>query len=565
VRTFVPLPTQTAALGSHLSIFSKGLLLMAAPLVFQLALLLVVHDVQSAARDAQTWVRHSRQVLASADELSREVVQLVAIERGAVLTGNPQFDAASRPTPGEIARRLDELKQLVADNPTQAARVDEIRAAASGLQDLIDSEQQLLTQGRSVEAAERVRSGESIRRSRRLRDAMTAFLDQERQLGDERDAAVVRADRRERQVTVVGAIVTLVLAGALVVIFARSIAGRLSVVAENAGRLAAGAPLQPPVAGTDEIAQLDRVLHHSAARLAEASATAERARAEVEKRNEELAQVNLELAQKTQENELFIYSVSHDLRSPLVNLQGFSKELTRACADLGRLLRGDGITPELRTQVTTLTDQDIPESVHFIKTAVMRASLIIDALLRLSRAGRVEYRWQQVPIQSVVANVLDAMRSAINERKAQVTVHPLADAWGDPVAVEQIFANLIGNAVNYLDPARPGRIEIGMSDVVRSITTAAATAATDAEAAPARTFFVTDNGLGIPRAGLDKLFVAFQRLHAGAARGEGIGLALVRRIVDRHHGDIWVDSTEGVGTTFYVRLPASEPVVRAAS
>jgi signal transduction histidine kinase len=310
-------------------------------------------------------------------------------------------------------------------------------------------------------------------------------------------------------------------------------------VAENADRLATGAPLGSPVVGSDEIAQLDRVLHETGGRLAESAAAEQRARAEIERRAEELAQVNLELAQKTEENELFIYSVSHDLRSPLVNLQGFSKELTRACGDLARQLQGDGVAPELRGSLMPLIEQDIPESVHFIRTAVTRASLIIDALLRLSRAGRVEYRWQLVSVQTVVANVLDAMRAAINERKAEVIVQPLTAAWGDPVAVEQIFANLIGNAVNYLDPRRPGRIEIGMIEP--------------------GTYFVRDNGLGIPASGLPKVFVAFQRLHGRLAQGEGIGLALVRRIVDRHHGEIWVDSTEGVGSTFFVRLPASDP------
>ena len=261
-----------------------------------------------------------------------------------------------------------------------------------------------------------------------------------------------------------GAIVTLLLALALVYAFTRSIGGRLAVVAENAGRLAAGGTLQSPVAGTDEIAQLDRVLHQTGARLAETAAAEQQARDELEGRNKELAEVNEELAQKTQENELFIYSVSHDLRSPLVNLQGFSKELTRACADLNHVLEADGVPPQLRNSVALLTEREIPESVHFIKTAVTRASLIIDALLRLSRAGRVEYRWQDVPVPTVVSNVLDAMRAAIKEKQAEVVVEPLRDAWGDPVAVEQIFANLIGNAVNYLDPNRPGRIEIGMQE-----------------------------------------------------------------------------------------------------
>jgi signal transduction histidine kinase len=520
------------------------LFLIAAPVVFQLALLYVVHDVQMAARDAQNWARHSRRVLTESDELARLIIQLVAIERGAVLTGDPRFDADSRPADGEIDRRLDDLRKQVADNPEQVAQIDDIRRAVSSLREWIEGEQALLLQHRVAEAAERVRSGESMRRSRRVRELMTRFLDEETKLGDQREAAVQAADRRERQVTVVGAIVTLFLALALVYAFTRSIAGRLAVVAENAGRLAAGAPLQSPVAGTDEIAQLDRVLHQTGVRLAETAAAEQAARAEIERRVQELADVNEELAQKTQENELFIYSVSHDLRSPLVNLQGFSKELTRACTELGRVLQADGIPPQLRSSVSALTDQEIPESVHFIKTAVTRASLIIDALLRLSRAGRVEYRWQNVSVPTVVSNVLDAMRSAINERKAAVIVQPLADAWGDPVAVEQIFANLIGNAVNYLDPTRQGRIEIGMQE----------------PATPeVRTYYVKDNGLGIPEAGLAKVFVAFQRLHGGVAYGEGIGLALVRRIVDRHHGDIWVESTAGVGSTFYVRLPAVDP------
>jgi signal transduction histidine kinase len=547
-RTF-PLSTQTAALGSHLSIFSKGLLLIAAPVVFQLALLYAVHDVQMAARDAQKWARHSRQVLAESDELARTIIQLVAIERGAVLTGNPQFDAESRPAEGEIDQRLKDLQKLIADNPQQVARMDEIRAAITNLRVWIDGEQTLLLQNKAEEAAEHVRSGEGVRRSRRVRQLMTSFLDDETTLGDQREAAVQAAERRERQVTVVGAIVTLLLAFALVYVFTRSIAGRLAVVAENARRLTAGGgTLQSPVAGTDEIAQLDRVLHETGARLAETAAAEQEARDELERRNKELAEVNEELAQKTQENELFIYSVSHDLRSPLVNLQGFSKELTRACADLGHVLEADGIPPQLRSSVAMLTEREIPESVHFIKTAVTRASLIIDALLRLSRAGRVEYRWQDVPVPTVVSNVLDAMQSAIKEKQAEVVVKPLGEAWGDPVAVEQIFANLIGNAVNYLDPKRPGRIEIGMQEP-----------ADQNEPAEARTFYVKDNGLGIPPAGLAKVFVAFQRLHGRVAQGEGIGLALVRRIVDRHHGDIWVESTEGEGTTFFVRLPAVDP------
>jgi len=550
---------QTASLVSHLSIFTKGLLLIAIPVMFQLALLWVVHDVQTAARDAQSWANHSQDVIARADEISRLVVQLVAVQRGAVLTGNPDFDAASRPPPGELNRQLDELRALVTDNPAQAERVEQLRQAAIALEGWVMQEQALLQHNRVADAAERVRSGIAATRVRHVREAVAAFLAAEHRIGDEREARLHTANALEQRVTVAGAIVSLLLAGALVYGFTRSIASRLAIVSENAGRVAAGVPLVSPVAGTDEIAQLDRVLHQAAQRLADNAEAEQQARLEIERRNTELAQLNLELAQKTQENELFIYSVSHDLRSPLVNLQGFSKELTRSCHELEEVLRDDRIAADLRTRAAVLIERDIPESVHFIRTAVSRASLIIDALLRLSRAGRVEYRWQRVPVQAIVSNVLDAMRATINEHKAVVLVRPLADAWGDPTAVEQIFANLIGNAVNYLDASRPGRIEIGMAETEPERGTEMEPAA-ESRIRATRTYFVTDNGVGMAAGALPKVFVAFQRLHTrGVAPGEGIGLALVRRIVDRHQGQIWVESTEGVGSTFFVTLPAEPP------
>ncbi len=547
---------QPASLGAHLSTFTKGLLLIAIPVMFQLALLWVVHDVQAAARDAQTWTNHTEDVIARADEISRLVVQLVAVERGAVLTGNPNFDSEWRPPPGEINRQIDQLQKLVTENPTQTQRVEQLRRAADGLETLINDEQTLLKQHHDTDATDRIRSGTSIVRIRRVRELLDAFLAEEHRIGDEREARLHTANARERRVTVIGAFLSLFLAGALVYVFARSIGLRLAVVTDNARRVAASEPLASPVAGSDEIAQLDRVLHQTAQRLAENADAQQRARMEIERRNVELAQLNNELAQKTQENELFIYSVSHDLRSPLVNLTGFSKELTRSCHELEEILRDERVPPEIQTRTSALMDRDIPESIHFIRTAVSRASLIIDALLRLSRAGRVEYRWQHVPVQTVVANVLDAMRSTINEHKAEVIVGPLADAWGDRTAVEQIFANLIGNAVNYLEPTRLGHIEIGMLDTDPPIQT-------QAEPEPStratRTYFVRDNGQGMPATALSKVFVAFQRLRPrGDVPGECIGLALVRRIVDRHQGQIWVESKEGVGSTFYVTLP-TEP------
>jgi signal transduction histidine kinase len=311
--------------------------------------------------------------------------------------------------------------------------------------------------------------------------------------------------------------------------------------------MAAGEPLPPPLAGTDEIAQLDAVLHDTDRRLNEAADAARRAREELERRLHQLNELNEQLRQQTEENETFIYSVSHDLRSPLVNLQGFSKELLLTCEQLKTLVEHED-PAALRDRIETLIERDVDESVQYIRTAVSRAGAIIDSLLRLSRAGRVEYLPQRVPVARIVRNVVDAMRATINEKRAEVRVLPLDDAWGDVTAIEQVFANLIGNAVAYLDPGRGGTVEVGMASQ-------SAAAAADSAAA-VRTYYVRDTGLGIPEEALAKIFVAFQRYHSAHAAGEGIGLALVRRIVERHRGRIWVESKVGVGSTFYVELPA---------
>jgi PAS domain S-box-containing protein len=261
----------------------------------------------------------------------------------------------------------------------------------------------------------------------------------------------------------------------------------------------------------------------------------------VRERTAELEESNRQLTQKNDENETFVYSVSHDLRSPLVNLEGFSRELGLACADLRDILAGSALPQPVRQRALGLIDADMAESLHYIQTAVARLSTIIDALLRLSGAGRVVYQHQRVDMNALVVRIIESMRGTVAVRGAAVDVRPLPAAWGDPAALEQVFANLIGNALNYLDPQRPGRVEVA------------------AEAGPGpgwHTYAVRDNGLGIPEAYAPKVFQAFQRLHPDRAAGEGMGLAIVRRIVERHGGKIWVDSAAGAGSTFSVTLPA---------
>jgi len=269
---------------------------------------------------------------------------------------------------------------------------------------------------------------------------------------------------------------------------------------------------------------------------------------QLQQRVNDLARSNQQLAQKSEENEMFVYSVSHDMRSPLVNLQGFSQELGLVANDLKDLLSGDSVPPELRTRGAAIIDGEMAESVQFIQTAVSHLSKIIDALLRLSRAGRVVYQVRKVDLQEMVARIVDTLSATAKSRGAKIIVHDLPTTWGDPAALEQLFSNLISNALNYLDPERAGRIEVRCAETV--------VANEDGTEQPARAYYVRDNGLGLTDTDRGKLFRAFQRFHPEAARGEGMGLAIVRRIVERHNGRVWVESKPGEGTTFYVTLQA---------
>jgi len=333
-----------------------------------------------------------------------------------------------------------------------------------------------------------------------------------------------------------------VIGAVAVAVFSQNITRRIAILIENAQRLASGEVLVPPMRGSDELNDLDHSFHEMAAKLKQARVKETALKNTLERRNGELTRANRDLDQKNQENEMFVYSVSHDLRSPLVNLQGFSRELGLVRGDLEMLVESE-MDEARRQRARTIVQRDMPESIHFIQTAVTRLSSIIDALLRLSRAGRVEFRPEMVDVGAVIRRVVEAMRASITERKAEIVIGDLQSAWGDPTALDQVFANLIGNAVQYLDPARPGRIEIGMEHRDSK----------DLEGF--QVYQVKDNGLGIAQAHLPKVFAIFQRLHPGTAPGEGVGLTLVRRMVERHGGRIWVESEAGVGSTFFVALP----------
>ncbi|GAB2919284.1 hypothetical protein GCM10027093_67420 [Paraburkholderia jirisanensis] len=534
-----------------MKLFTKGLLLIALPSVVELALLGVVFDTQEQTAQAVQSAANSRQILYQASSLADPLLRQAARVRTGLIVGDAAF-IDRHAVWVDLSDRLAHLEQLVGDTPQQAARVNAMRDAIGSYHTQALAVAQALRDGRSVKPYAALEGEALPAQVEAVRAQLDAFIDEASRLDAQRRDSVMQTRMRQQYALIAAVVGSMLIWAVTALVFARSVGRRLEVLTDNAARLGNGQPLSAPLAGNDEIGALDHALHQTSARLKLAEREQVTLQKRLQARAAELAGVNEALRQETQDNEMFIYSVSHDLRSPLVNLQGFSKELQVSCDDVRATIDSAPLPEVEQRRLARVLDGDMRESLQFLRSSVTRAAAIIDALLRISRAGRLEYQWQRVPVSRVVARVVDALQTAIRERAVTVTVRDLPSAWGDPGAIEQVFGNLLSNALNFLDPGRPGRIEVG-----------ALAADPDDEAHPlepkTRTFYVRDNGLGIPAAYLPKMFRAFQRLHGDVAKGDGIGLALVRRTVERHGGRIWVESAEGSGSTFFVVLP-DQPV-----
>ena len=529
----------------RVTILRKGLLVIALPLVYQALFIGLLLKRQSDHNEAQRLAVHSKDVLRQTDLVYRLLLTSQSNLRAYVLTEMELFAQEVRNEDRRIEGELGKLRTLLQDNPKQQKRFDGIAAQTRQRLEYERSVVDLLQSGEREKVKQEVLSlrGKNIMDA--LSGAIEAFRETEEHLDIQRLEALHRSSGMQNWLLVGGLLVNIGIGALAAIMFSREISDRLEIVAEKTRRIARGEALPPLVPGTDEIRELDEQFHLLADHLKTAHMKERVYQEALERRASELARVNHDLEQKNQEIEMFVYSVSHDLRSPLVNLQGFSRELDFAREDLQRLLKGD-LSAADRERARLVAERDITESIRYIQTAVTRLSSIIDALLRLSRAGQVEYHPTTVDLKPVILRIVEAMRNTITQRGAEVTVDDLPPVWADPMAVEQIFANLIGNAVNYLDPARPGKIEVG--SVARKVE----------GMEEALTYYVKDNGLGIAAAYLPKVFAIFQRLHGDVAAGEGVGLALVRRVLERHGGRVWVESTEGVGSTFFVAFPAAQ-------
>jgi two-component system sensor histidine kinase/response regulator len=238
--------------------------------------------------------------------------------------------------------------------------------------------------------------------------------------------------------------------------------------------------------------------------------------AELEEKNRELIFANNEL-------EAFTRSVSHDLRSPLRTIRGFS---TLLMTDFGSTLPSEA-----------------REHVDMISAEVDRMGRLIDDLLRFAHVGRQPLAKEPMDIREIVQAVLGELRHQETGRDVTVELHDLPQAWGDPPLVRQVFFNLISNAFKFTRKQQQPRIEIG--GVIQGTECM---------------YFVRDNGAGFDMRDVERLFGLFQRLHPSKQfEGTGVGLTIVQRIVERHGGRVWAEGEPGQGATFRFTLPGAAP------
>jgi signal transduction histidine kinase len=253
-----------------------------------------------------------------------------------------------------------------------------------------------------------------------------------------------------------------------------------------------------------------------------------------------VAERTAELTNANDEIQRFAYIVSHDLRAPLLNIIGFTGELEDATNRLNRFV-ADNLEPAgiaVPADVREASREDLPEAIRFIKTSTAKMDRLITAILRLSREGRRVLAPERLDMASVLRAILDSVHHQADAVGAALSLGPLPAISADRLAVEQVFSNLIENALKYRAPGRPAQIRVEGRR----------------EGKFAR-FEVQDNGRGIAERDLERVFELFRRAGPQDTAGEGIGLAHVRALLRRMGGTIDCSSVPDVGSTFIVRLP----------
>jgi len=460
------------------------------------------------AREDNGWVVHTVEVENQLNTLLLEVRRAESAARGFLLTSEPRFRAEYETAAAAVIANADKLRELSHDNPVQVENTKR-------LQQPIDA--RLDEFAKTIDAVNRhdVAAGVAVLRqasagnaAQRMNDIVDDMRAEENRLFVQRTTTADRTQQLASIVTVVGSGLVIALAAISIFLVRRSSRARDS--AESQLR--------------DNNLNLE---------------------ATVDERTADLREANDEIQR-------FAYIVSHDLRSPLVNIMGFTSELEqlrgdifRRIATLDRAGAEAPLVPADASEIEPLLEggdkqlsQDFAEALGFIKSSIGKMDRLISAILNLTREGRREFQPVKIDMRELIEGIVATVAHQAAEAEAQIRIEPLPDIVSDRLAMEQIFSNLIDNALKYLKPGVPGDITVhGRTRLGFAI------------------FDVADNGRGIDPKDHQRIFELFRRAGTQDKPGQGIGLAHVRALVRRLGGTMSVASELGHGSTFTITLP----------
>ena len=442
-------------------------------------------------------VDHSQQVRLAAKDTLMLLTDAETGQRGFMLTARAEYLGVHDNAVAKLPAVMERLESLVANDADSSARVVKVKQMARDRLALMDETINLTRTGRIGEAVSRIRGGQGKALMDAMRVELAAIDAIEARRLAERTSQSEWAQAVTVAVNALAGVLILVLAGISVWLVRRYVA---EIEAAHF--------------------ELDRV-----------NAGLEN---EVRDRTAELTRANEEIQR-------FAYIVSHDLRAPLVNVMGYTSELEQVAKQLDEQLTAvEAAHPGLvDPEAVRAVREDAPEAVGFIRTSTAKMDRLINAILRLSREGRRALAPERLDMTAMVQTIADTVHHQVVETGGEVVIGRLPVLESDRLAIEQIFGNLIDNAVKYQQPDRPIRVEVQGQETPGGWVE----------------YRISDNGRGVSPKDHERIFELFRRAGKQDKPGEGLGLAFVRNIVRRLGGSIDVESELGQGSTFHLKFP----------
>ena len=462
-----------------------------------------VYLVNKARQDSK-WVVHTLEVENQVNALLLEIRRAESGARGFLLTQGADFKADHDKAVAAIIPALDRATHLIGDNPAQRENIEKLSAAIEIRLGQFAQEMDFVRKGQPDKAAALVREAASANTTAVISSVAGAMIREEERLFRLRSENADRSQTLAASMTGIGSGLVVVLALISIWLVRRSTRAR------------------------DE----------AETRLRDSNLNLETT---IDERTADLREANDEIQR-------FAYIVSHDLRSPLVNIMGFTSELEELGKDIFRRIGGLAGVPAGGPQVDVAEialdgpdkqlSEDFAEALGFIKSSIGRMDRLISAILNLTREGRREFQPEKIETRDFIETIVSSLAHQAAEAHAEIHIEPLPEIVSDRLALEQIFSNLIDNAIKYLKNGVPGEIRIrGRTKLGYAI------------------FEISDNGRGIDARDHQRIFDLFRRAGTQDKPGQGIGLAHVRALVRRLGGTMSVSSELNAGSTFTITLP----------